>query len=201
MTEAQTESQTGSRGLQKAAARARVLDAAARTIREQGVDGVSVAAIMKRAGLTHGGFYAHFASKEDLVAQAIHHAADLYREEMRATAERGGVGAMAEAYLSPDHAGDPGSGCFIAALGPEVARQDGTASEVLADRVDAVIGMIEGVLGARGLDSAQARPQAIAALATVVGGMVLARTGKDPERRDAILAACRATLTDMEGEA
>lgn len=195
-----TEAIPVSRTDRKAEVKARVLDVAARRIRQDGAPGVSVSKVMKEVGLTHGTFYAHFESKEDLVAQAVQHAADVYREKLRKAGENGGIGALAKTYLTVDHANDPGNGCFIATLGPEMSRVAGPVADTFADRIEAGISMIEEVIGPQGLNEDAARKKAITSLATVVGGMILARAGTDERQRDEVLAACLGAFS-QEGKA
>ena len=181
----------------KAAVRIRVLDAAARAIREKGAEGVSVAAVMRDAGLTHGTFYAHFASKEALVAEALRHAADGYRKGLQGLImEEADAGRrlerLAKTYLSAEHADNPGNGCFIATLGPEMLRAEGALADAFGDRVEAGLAMVEDAIG--DAYASEARSRAIASMATVVGGMILARAAGDAAGRDAVLEACRDAL-------
>ena len=111
----------------------RILEAAARLFRERGIAATSVADVMQAAGLTHGGFYKHFPSKQALVAQAFRHAAEGLLSGAEAEAAPGGP-ARAEAraryvarYLSGEHVIDAGHGCPIAALGADLARGEGAA--------------------------------------------------------------------------
>ena len=109
---------------QAAANRHRILDVAGTLFREHGFDGIGVAGIMKRAGLTHGSFYGHFGSKEDLAAEAT---ARVLRTEgwirrLTGTADPS-FGEVVRSYLSPRHRDDPGHGCLFAALGSDVVRQ------------------------------------------------------------------------------
>src|SRR4051812_22148858 len=107
--------------------RERIIEAAAQLFRERGFDGVGVAEVMQSAGLTHGGFYGHFASKEDLMVQACARAIEHSQEVFRQVSERGGdkpLKALATAYLSAGHCDSPGDGCVLAALGSEAARRD-----------------------------------------------------------------------------
>src|SRR5213593_477266 len=101
--------------------RERILDAAARLFRERGFEGIGVADLMKTAGLTHGGFYGHFSSKEDLMAQACARALARSLEAWSKRAERipdDPLLSIAGGYLSSKHRDDPGAGCVLAALGP-----------------------------------------------------------------------------------
>src|SRR3954463_8449571 len=105
--------------------RERIVEAAAQRFRERGFEGIGVADLMKEAGLTHGGFYGHFASKEDLIAEASTRALaqSLARwDKLAARAPDNALFAIANAYLNSKHRDDPGAGCLLAALGPEVSR-------------------------------------------------------------------------------
>ena len=107
--------------------RERILDTATRLFRERGIDGIGVADLMKSAGLTHGGFYGHFKSKDDLVAQACGRAMARMRENWARVIDQASgdpLDTMADHYLSSRHRENVGRGCLMAALGSEVARQD-----------------------------------------------------------------------------
>ena len=106
--------------------RQRILEVAARLFREKGFEGVGVDGIMEEAGLTHGGFYGHFASKADLAEQACAAAVGRSAEKWEAMARGGpetGLAEIARSYLSKRHRDNPGTGCAFAALGGEVARR------------------------------------------------------------------------------
>src|SRR3954469_22029107 len=108
--------------------RERIVETAARLFRERGFEGIGVADLMKSAGLTHGGFYGHFASKEDLIAQASAHALGRAQEHWDKFAERVQDEPLAKLqtwYLSEAHRDHPGAGCLLAALGADAARQGG----------------------------------------------------------------------------
>ena len=110
---------------QAAKNRERILDAAAQLFRERGFEGIGVADLMNAAGLTHGGFYGHFSSKEDLIAQACARALERSHEKWTKRAQRApdeALSSIARDYLSTRHRDDPGTGCFLAALGSEAAR-------------------------------------------------------------------------------
>jgi len=111
---------------QAAEHRQRILEAAARRFRERGFEGIGVADLMKEAGLTHGGFYGHFSSKEDLIAEASDRALTQSLARWGKLADRASgdaLSALAGEYLTSRHRDDPGAGCVLAALGPDVARQ------------------------------------------------------------------------------
>ena len=172
----------------------RILDVAARAIRRTGYDGVGVANIMKEAGLTHGGFYAHFASRNALLAEAMQHAG---REVGAVLAERLRQGqaegltpfaALVRTYLDDGQLGNAEHGCAVAALASEMARQSEEVASAARARVLGLVDLVRRSLPA-GIDPAQA--QMIAA--TMVGTLQLARTlgGKAGK---AWLANARTTL-------
>ncbi len=167
--------------------RARILDAAGRLFRARGFDAVGVDAVMHEAGLTHGGFYTHFASKEALVGEAAAEA--LGRSAARWEAIAAGPPAEALArivnsYLDPAHVAAPARGCLLAALGPEIARRPDARPGVTA-AVRAMIGALARCIPGR------RRDRAIAKLCTLVGAVVLARASDDAALSAEILAAAR----------
>jgi len=168
--------------------RARILDAAARLFREHGVEGVTVAQIMKAAGLTHGAFYGHFASKEDLVAAAFAHALD----GRAASAEIDGLADYAAVYLSPEHLASVGGGCLFAALGTEAARGTPEVRRTMTEAIRRRLDAFQKV--APGGSEAERRRAAVAAWSAMVGALVLARISDDPELAGELLDATRATL-------
>src|ERR1700681_2863093 len=109
---------------QAAAHRQKILDVAGTAFRERGFEGIGVADIMKRAGLTHGGFYGHFASKDDLAAETTARVLgnEGWIRRLTGTAKPS-FGEVVRSYLSPRHRDDPGHGCLFAALGSDVVRQ------------------------------------------------------------------------------
>ena len=180
----------------KARTHDRIVRAASSAFRSRGIDGVRVDEIMAKAGLTHGGFYAHFASKDDLLKEAL---ADASRETIETlsrrfdttpTAQR--LRAVIDVYLSAGHSAHPDQGCPLAALGPEVARAQGKARRKLADGIEERVDWLRGLLP-REAGAKVRTQQAVGALATMIGGVVLARVVGGQEST-AILAACRAFL-------
>src|SRR5580765_8582115 len=165
---------------QAAQNRERILDAAAQLFRERGFDGIGLADLMKRAGLTHGGFYGHFSSKDDLIAQAS--ARELTRSRahwnevgVRASGDR--LSAVASVYLTGPHRDNPGAGCLLAALGPDVSRQGPAVRRTVTDYVRSICDLI--VTLVPGKSTAARRQKAISTYATLVGTMVLARAVDD----------------------
>lgn len=184
---------------QMAENRERILDAAAQLFREKGFDGIGVADLMKAAGLTHGGFYGHFASKEDLMAQALERALDGGRElGERLAAGAGGepgaaLGAVADWYLSCEHRDGLGNGCAVAALGADAARQGPGVRQAIGRGVRSFAERLAQLVPGR--SEAERRRQALAAYATLVGALVLARAAADDEELSReVLEAARAAL-------
>ncbi|SFD35716.1 TetR/AcrR family transcriptional regulator, transcriptional repressor for nem operon [Bosea sp. CRIB-10] len=184
---------------QMAENRERILDTAATLFRERGFDGVGVADVMKAVGLTHGGFYGHFSSKDDLAAQALGRAfvdSNRWAAEAKATEPQVPLRGIVNQYLSPAHRDDAGHGCPVAALGSEVARQGGASRLAATEGVRAAIKGLSAV--APGATADERRASAIASYATLVGALVLARMVDDAALSDEILAAGRAALCSAE---
>jgi TetR/AcrR family transcriptional regulator, transcriptional repressor for nem operon len=180
---------------QAALNRERILEAAAQLFRERGFDGIGVADLMKEAGLTHGGFYGHFSSKEDLIAEASARALTSTFALLAQQAERAStdpLSAVAGTYLSTKHRDDPGTGCLLAALGPDVSRQGHavrqTATAYVRSTVDLLMTMVPGK------SKAARRQKAIGTFATLVGAMVMARAVNDRALSQEILDAGRASV-------
>jgi len=171
-----------------AAHREQIVTAAARRFRECGFDGISVADIMKEVGLTHGGFYRHFSSKEELVAATAGRAFSEIIEQFQRVADEA-PGDRLEAvmcfYLSQRHHDHPGFGCPLAALGGELARKSASVKEVVTRGENRVLDFLSAL--APGKTKALRRTQAIVALASMVGGMVLARGSSGSGLRKEVL--------------
>lgn len=179
----------------KALTHERILDTAARAIRRAGFQGVGVADIMKEAGLTHGGFYAHFASRDALLVEALEHAGRQSAERIaRGNAVREAKGAspfraLIEGYLSDRHLSSTEDGCAVAALASEMPRQ---APEVRAAAAQRVRGLVERVSDT--LPAGATPGTATAVASQMVGALQLARAlGNNAEGR-ALLAANRSAL-------
>lgn len=176
-----------------AANRERILEAAARLFRERGLDGIGVADVMGEAGLTHGGFYGHFGSKDELKAAAC--ARSLERSAARWTrfveTERDPVAAIVKRYLSAEHRDDPGHGCAIAALGGDVGREGPEVRRAYTQGWAALLDILASV--SPGRTGAARRREAIATYAALVGAVVLARAVDDPRLSEEILTAVRSS--------
>jgi TetR/AcrR family transcriptional regulator, transcriptional repressor for nem operon len=170
----------------------RILALAAERIREGGLAAINVVELMRTAGLTHGGFYRHFASREDLLAQALPRAfAD---GEARAAAGKPDAGSaplrgFVRGYLSKAHRGDPAHGCAIAALAGDIARAEPGPKALLADRLDASADAVAAGLG--GEDPAAAYRTGLAVMSTLVGALILARAVDDRDLSDLLLQSGR----------
>lgn len=178
---------------QAAQNRQHILDVAGTLFRQRGFDGIGVADIMKGAGLTHGGFYGHFASKDDLAAQAC--ARVLGREqwaERLAGISHPSFRALVRAYLSPRHRDDPGHGCLFAALGPDVVRQHRSVRRAFTEGLRARVEVLRSLLPGR--SAAARREKALATWAGLVGALILARAVDDPKLSDEILEAAASTF-------
>ena len=148
---------------------------------------------MKEAGLTHGGFYAHFDSREALVIEAFAYAMDRSTERWRkvaeATAPEKRFSTIVETYLTPLHRDDPGHGCAVPALGAEIARESPKTRKAFAAKIEQMIEMMTDQIS--GVPRKAARKQAIAALTTMMGTLVLSRIAGTGEFSDEILASGR----------
>ncbi|MBP2302628.1 TetR/AcrR family transcriptional regulator [Azospirillum picis] len=182
---------------QAAENRRRIVDVAGMLFRERGFNGIGVVDLMKEAGLTHGGFYGHFASKDDLAAEACARAMEEAAERWRRTAdERGGdaLPALLTSYLSQRHRDHSGAGCPMAALGVDAARQGGAARGAFTRGLRPFIDLLGRLVPGR---SAEARRKAaLATLSGMVGALVLARAVDDPALSDEILEAARTAFAE-----
>jgi len=165
---------------QAALNRERIVETASRRFRERGFEGIGVADLMKEAGLTHGGFYGHFGSKEDLMAEACAAALARSRERWDKSARahpEDPVGAVARMYLTPRHRDAPGDGCVMAALAADAARQGPAVRHAFVQGLRSTFDSLAAWV--KGGTPAARRRKAIAAYASWVGAMVLARAAAD----------------------
>jgi TetR/AcrR family transcriptional repressor of nem operon len=182
---------------------ARIVKKASVRLREKGAHGIGVADLMKDAGLTHGGFYAHFDSREALVVEAFAYAMDRSTERWRRLGEQTPpekrLSAIVDAYLSPVHRDDPGHGCAVPALGAEIARESPKTRKAFAAKLEQLVDVIAAQIP--DVPRKAARKQALAALATMMGTVVLARVAGNGEFSDEILAAGRDAALDRDSSA
>ena len=178
---------------QMEAHRGRIVESAARTFRERGFDGGSVADVMNDAGLTHGGFYGHFTSKEELEAEACVAALSVGAARWSRLADEApdsALGKIVDAYVSARHRDDPGTGCIFAALGGETARASGGVRRAFTDGLRERLATLTRVV--KGRTEARRRQRAIATLCGMVGAIVLARAVDDKALSTEILGVGRA---------
>ncbi|MGA7806783.1 TetR/AcrR family transcriptional regulator [Bradyrhizobium sp.] len=172
---------------------ARIVRKASVRLRERGAHGVGVADLMREAGLTHGGFYAHFDSRDALLSEAFAYAVDRSGQHWRKMAEdtppEKRLALIVDTYLTALHRDNPGHGCVVASLGAEVARESPRTRKAFAGKLDEMIGMIADQIPDQ--PPKAARKQATAALATMMGTLVMARIAGNGEFSDEILAAGR----------
>ena len=167
----------------------RIVEIASRRIREQGTDGPGVAEVMRDAGLTHGGFYKHFGSREELIAEAAQRSYDDSERAVQGVldAAEDPARAFVDWYLSESHRDDPGSGCAVVALGGDVPRAGDAVRDAYTAQVRRYLSHLDELLDADG-DTA--------ALSTLVGAVLLSRAVSDPELSERILRDARAALID-----
>lgn len=168
--------------------RERIIDAAAQLFREQGLNGIGLNDLMKAVGLTRGGFYGHFESKQDLAVLACRRALAINAATL-ANEARAGLAAFVDYYLSDAHCANAGAGCTLAALAGDVARQDASLRGVLSDGVEQFVGALAQRMA--GENEAARRQSALSAVATLVGAVVLARAVDDPGLSTALREAAR----------
>lgn len=176
---------------QMAENRRRILDVASRLFKDKGFDAVSVAEVMKAAGLTHGGFYGHFTSKDDLVAQTLAQALS------SDSVGDGEFNNFVRSYLAPRHRDNPGNGCPTAGLAAAIRHQTPAAKAVMTEGLRSQIARIERALPEQ--DAAEKRRAAIGSWAAMVGAVILARAVDDPELSDEVLEQTRAWINTHVG--
>ena len=183
----------------KQATRRRILEAAGRRFKQDGIDGSGVATLMSDAGLTNGAFYGHFSSKEDLVANVL---ADQLRAQRASfddqPADRAGLEAFVRSYLSPDHRDQLAGGCPSAALLDEIARRPADTRDVFTAEVMGVVDDIASRLDPT--DAEAARADALTIFGLMVGTLQLARALTDRHLSDQLLARGEETALKLLDE-
>lgn len=182
--------------------RERILDVAGTLFREKGFDGIGIADIMKAAGMTHGGFYRHFESKDELIDQASQKAlagsASYWertigdRDDPHAALTR-----LLQMYLSEAHRDASGKGCGVAALGADAARQNDAVRGTFAHGVESLVDKLTGLLPGR--TRAVRRRKALASFSQMMGALVLSRAVEDPAFSKEILSAAMFELSTAHG--
>jgi len=173
-----------------------ILDAAGRLFRERGLHNVSVAEVMQAADMTHGGFYRHFADKDDLIVHTVDHVLGA-REGVQAQSVTDFT-AYAASYLSEKHRMNSADGCLFAALGSEAARGSVEARHRLTTRLEAIINSLERMLDCT--PPAERRHAAMASLSAMIGAMTLARICDDPALASEFLDGTRSWVVARQDE-
>ncbi len=186
---------------QKARTHKRIVAIASKRFREKGLAGFGIAELMKEAGLTVGGFYKHFDSRDDLVAEAVSSAFRDWQRRVDA-AKSGGPPVsftdLIDDYLSDVHRKNPGTGCAFSALAPEIARSDKRTRALTSEQVRNDLQLIVGLLP--GEDKRAARSRAILTFSALVGAMALARAVSDEALSREILNAVGDLLKNPASE-
>ncbi|VVP67449.1 hypothetical protein PS918_00573 [Pseudomonas fluorescens] len=176
--------------------RQRIVEAASVEFRQNGIDGTGLSGLMAAAGLTHGGFYKHFESKDQVVAQACEVAVDTLVSGLEEVAGDGGFDAVVSAYLSTEHREALGTGCPYAALGCELARSHEAVKEVATAGLERVIELLAAHSATEEGDTARAR--AIVAFCTMMGALTFSRMVSRPALSAQILETARDHLTQAD---
>jgi TetR/AcrR family transcriptional regulator, transcriptional repressor for nem operon len=184
----------------KVASHQRIVEITSAKLREDGLRQPAIGELMKEAGLTHGGFYRHFGSRDELVDESIVRAlwdgARRMADAIGAERDRGGdpYAGLVSAYLSPEHRDDLASSCAVATLGADVARASERTRSAYGDQVRSYLRVIEGLLDES--DPAARRQRAVLTLSALVGAVTMARAVSDPELSAELLARAGGALTD-----
>jgi TetR/AcrR family transcriptional regulator, transcriptional repressor for nem operon len=182
-----------------AATRERIVATAAAEFRRNGIGATGLSDLMAAAGLTHGGFYRHFASKNQLTAEAcaeaVQSVAEMFEGALSRPGKGNGLQAVAARYLSARHRGAPANGCPFAALGSELARAD-TATRAAA--TEGLLGIVDILAsGYAGMRPDAAKRRAFVALSTMVGALTLARLVTEPQLSEQLLRDAARQVTDL----
>jgi AcrR family transcriptional regulator len=181
----------------KQATRQRIIEAAGRRFKQDGIDGAGVAAVMSDAGLTNGAFYAHFTSKEDLVANVLADQLRAQRQSFDAQpSDRAGLEAFIRSYLSPEHRDECADGCPSAALLDEIARRPTASRQVYTGELMGIVDDIASRLGPTDVEAA--RTDALTVFGLMVGTLQLARTLTDRDLSDQLLARGLETVLKLD---
>jgi len=171
--------------------RERILDEAAKQIRETGLEALSVGKLMQQVDLTHGGFYGHFASRSELIAEALKRALAAGKAQFQASRDPGRARSFAtivKSYLSRTHRDSRSTGCAMAALISDVARADALPRQVMEQSLEEFIATVAQTM------QDQDDAKAVSAVSAMIGAIVISRVMTDEKRSDAILRAVRQNL-------
>jgi TetR/AcrR family transcriptional regulator, transcriptional repressor for nem operon len=184
--------------------RQRILDVASERFRREGIAGVGVASLMSEIGLTQGGFYNHFESKEELAREALAMGLERMRKRLRDVSSKTGrakLESLVNGYLSASHRDNVGTGCMMAALASEASRDEGLVREQMTDGIREMVKLIGSVLP-ESLKPKQREADAMAVASCLIGTLVLARAVDDPQMSDRLLeSGRRAAIAAAESSA
>lgn len=170
----------------KDASRGRIMEVATERFRSDGIAASGLASIMSDAGLTNGAFYPHFPSKTALVRECVAAALEGQSGQIAEALASGGLEKAMDAYLSPEHRDNPGTGCASAALLPEIARQQSETRQLYTERLMILVRQVSAALPP---DTSDPEGVAFGIFATLIGALQLARAVEGPDLSDRILAA------------
>jgi AcrR family transcriptional regulator len=183
----------------KQATRQRIVEAAGRRFKQDGIDGAGVATVMSDAGLTNGAFYGHFRSKEDLVANVLADQLRAQRQSFDAqSSDRAGLEAFIRSYLSPEHRDQSADGCPSAALIDEIVRRPAATKRVFTDELAATMNDIASRLDPTDVEAARA--DALALFGFMLGTLQLARALTDRDLSNQLLARGVETAMKLLGD-
>ncbi len=175
----------------------RLLKSAGRMLRAKGPDGFAVAELMKEAGLTHGGFYAHFKSKDALMAEALAavfaRAKDRYRRAVEGLPPRHALATYIDVYVSPSHRDNAGNGCPITALSSDMPRQSKKLRAVFDAGVKSLVDSLAGRIAAAGIEG-DSETLSASVLSAMAGAVAVSRAVSDKNLSDEMLEAARASI-------
>jgi TetR/AcrR family transcriptional regulator, transcriptional repressor for nem operon len=177
----------------KEATRRRIIETAAQRFRKEGIAGVGVANLMGQLGLTQGGFYNHFQSKDELAREALALGMEGMRERLRKASTRSGMARLdnlVDSYLSTVHRDHTERGCMLATLAIEAGRGEGMVRTQMSAGIAAMVKLVSESLP-ESLSVAQREAQAMAVVSCLLGAIILARATDDPQMSDRILEAGR----------
>jgi TetR/AcrR family transcriptional repressor of nem operon len=194
MSQGGLEAGMGHSQAEKAQTHARIIKTASKAFRAKGLDGIGVADLMKAAGTSAGGFYKHFASREELVSEAVEASFGAFDERLKrgvTTGQPWTFNDLVVDYLGVAHRDNAGDGCPFASLAPDLARSDSRTRSVATEQLAHALEMIATLLG----DKEQARTEAIVAYAAMIGAVILARLANDENLSREILERTQTALT------
>ena len=178
--------------------RQRIVKTAAAEFMRNGVNGTGLSDLMAAAGLTHGGFYRHFDSKDQLVAEscaaAVDSSLEIVRSALSKKTKRSGLEAVVASYLSKEHRDNSAGGCLFVALGSELARSDDTTRSAATDGFLKLVDIVAAQFSRTRPDAAKAR--ALVALCTIIGAVTMSRMVSDSELSATILRQAEKHLTE-----